>query len=140
MTLNVFFGAKLLNQPVDADSRGIGGVEPSDVSQGTVTSFRVDMLVAGQEIQKRFVGPLIVHLCEQVVHLREEIARLQLRLTRAPGLALNFVSADFVLAEDVPDFWRTTVDELGAKLNRIAGDIVACEDPAADAIASLENG
>jgi hypothetical protein len=82
---------------------------------------------------------VVVHLLEEVVDFREEIAGSKLVIAKAPGLSGNFFIGDVVLVKEIEDFGRASVNEFGAEFDGIVIGIVAGEDASANTVAGFED-
>ena len=127
---------------MNANFAWVRGIQAADVSCrpifgiGVISSWKAAL----QKGEKRFVRIGVVHLGENLVRLREEVALLQLAIECAPEVTLDFVDSEIVLLQGEPDFRGKAMDELRAKFNAIVECRIALREYAsADAITSFED-
>jgi hypothetical protein len=80
LAVNAFFGLHALDDPMNANLGGIGGVESFYVGESALPGA-LQGRIAGwirtavfQKIEKRYVGRVRVHLLENFIDLAEEVA------------------------------------------------------------------
>lgn len=142
VAFDLLVGGAAVDQPVNADIVGIGGVESADISSGALLGIliAVSRKTPREKLLKGFIGMLIIHGVENFFGFTEKIAGLELSAAHAPEIAFNFCGQDVVGLQRLPDFGSQTVDEFSAKFYYgISGGVVLGEDAASDAVAGLEN-
>src|SRR5581483_2104092 len=142
IAVDLFLRAQAVHQRVHTDQRGISSMKTSHVPAGPVLCLFVPGLAATAfyKVQKGLIRLAIVHLGHEFVHFSEEIAGTQFTLFGNPVFTTSLPGGDFLPAQDVPDFSRTTVDEFRAELyGSVRGGIMPGENSSADSVACLED-
>src|ERR1051325_5782166 len=124
---------------MQTDQRRVGGMKSHYVVASPALSF-IAALGLAEKVIEGLVRASIRHLVEDFICLGEEVAFVEFAILKAPGVTLNFVGGDFMLAQEVPDFLRAAVDELSSQFDgRICGRVMQGEDAAAGAVFGLEH-
>src|SRR3954471_24944219 len=109
---------------MQTDQRRVGGMKSHYVVASPALSF-IAALGLAEKVIEGLVRASIRHLVEDFICLGEEVAFVEFAVLKAPGVTLNFVGGDFMLAQEVPDFVRAAMDELSSQFD-VAFAAVSC--------------
>src|SRR5271155_4782821 len=143
---NRFLRSHPLHQPVNAHSIGIGCVEAANIGQRSflrlLLLWAISRSLAAplQKAQKRFIRRTVIHLLEDVVDFRKEIATRQPAFTEAPRFSTYFCNADAMSLQRRPDLRRQAMNKFSSKLDRSLVDRIAKrEHPPANPVTRFKN-
>lgn len=134
----LFFGMLLNCERVDADLAIIGGVEALNVADDLLALLWRQIL-EGRVIGESEVGSLpILNLMQKSEGLRLLITLSEFPLSVAAVVTFERVGVKVGLADEVPEFRWSAMDELGTQLDDLI-PLAHCENAATNTIASLED-
>src|SRR5437588_2537958 len=102
---------------MDTNQTGIGRMKTANVASRPFLCF-VSLIIVLDEFEEGLVRRPIIHLFQQLINFRKEVALRQFAVADAKVFSHDFLHASVVLSQQGPNFRWSSVNKLGPKFHR----------------------